>query len=253
MKTLGKIIFGVLITLLIIISIALYFAWSNLDSIAAGAIEKYGSQAIGTPVTVGKVEILLEKGTAQINNLTIGNPQGYQSDHVMEIGTIQAGLDISSLKTNTIVVNEIVIDGAGINAEIKGTQSNLTQIRDNLKQQASSAEPSAQPAETETETTTEQKPAAPGKKFIVKAFRFTNGQATALIDAVNIKQAIKIPDISLQDIGAKSGGVAGSELAQQILQPVIEKVMEQVRNQTGKQAIDTLKETGKKALENLLK
>jgi hypothetical protein len=45
-----------------------------------------------------------------------------------------------------------------------------------------------------------------------------------MFDIANIKRTIDIPDISLHDIGVKSGGVNGAELARQILHPVIEKV-----------------------------
>jgi hypothetical protein len=44
--------------------------------------------------------------------LTIDNPQGYRSDYAAKFKTIKIDLDISSLRTNTIVMNEAIIDGA---------------------------------------------------------------------------------------------------------------------------------------------
>jgi hypothetical protein len=62
----GKIALGVVISILVIVGAALYLVWSNLDRLATGAIENYGSQATGTPVTIGKVDISLRTGTAKL-------------------------------------------------------------------------------------------------------------------------------------------------------------------------------------------
>jgi uncharacterized protein involved in outer membrane biogenesis len=240
MKKRGKIALGVVIAILVIIGIALYLVWSNLGSLVASAIEDYGSQATGTSVTVGKVDISLGTGTAKIDNLTINNPQGYQSNYAAKFRTIKIGLDVSSLRTNTIVMNEAIVDGASVNAELKGTQSNLMQILDNLKHYAGPSKPSQQSAGAQ-------------KKFIIKTFRFTNGQVTALVDAANAKRVINIPNISLHDIGVKSGGVDGAELARQILRPIIEKVLEQARTEAAQKALDVLKKKGQETLQEKLK
>jgi hypothetical protein len=240
MRKRGKIALGVVAAILVIIGIALYLLWSNLDSLVASVIENYGSQATGTSVAVGKVDISLRTGTAELDNLTIDNPQGYQSNYAIKLNTIKIGLDIPSLRTDTFVINEAIVDGASVNAEFKGTQSNLAQIINNLKHYAGPSKPSQQPAGAQ-------------KKFIVKTFRFTNGEATAMVDAINAKQAINIPDISLHDIGVISGGVNGAELARQILLPVIEAVLEQARNEAEQKALYMLKKKAQETLQEKLK
>jgi hypothetical protein len=237
----GKIALGVVIAILVIVGAALYLVWSNLDRLVAGAIENYGSQATGTPVTIGKVDISLRTGTAKLDNLTIDNPQGYRSDYAAKFKTIKIDLDISSLRTNTIVMNEAIIDGASVNAEFKGTQSNLAQLLNNLKRYAGPSKPSP------------QQPAGAQKKFIIKIFRFTNGEATTMVDIANVKRTIDIPDISLHDIGVKSGGVNGAELARQILYPVIEKVLAQARNEAKQKALKILEEKAQETLREKLK
>src|SRR5699024_7634619 len=241
MRTRGKIALGVVITILIIIGIALYLLWSNLDRLVAGTIEDYGSQATGTTVTVGNVDISLRAGTAKLNNLVIGNPPDYQSNYAAKFKMIKVRLDIPSLRTDTIVINEAMIDGASVNAEFKGAQSNLAQILDHLKQYAGPSKPSQQSA------------AGAQKKFVIKTFRFTNGQATAMVDAANVEQTLDIPNIALHNIGVKSGGVNGAELARQILQPVIEKVLERARNEAEQKALGTLKEKAQEILQEKLK
>lgn len=241
MKKGGKIAIGVICAIVIIVAIALYLAWSNLDSLVAGAIEKYGSEATGTSVTVGRVQISLSNGTAELDSLTIGNPSGFKSDYALKFDKIEIGLDTSSLTSDTIVMNNGVVDGASVNAEFKGTgtTSNLSRILDNLKRYAGPSQP-------------EQQPAGAQKKFVVKTFRFTNGKATAIIDAAKARRTINIPDVSVHDIGVKSGGVDAAELARQLLRPVIDKALDRAKAEAKQKAIEALKKKAGEALKKKL-
>lgn len=234
----AKIVLGVVVAILIVIGVALFFVWSNLDSLVASGIENYGSQATGTEVSVGSVRVSLRAGTAELDGLTIDNPRGYQSDYALKFDRIRIGLDIGSLGSNTIVMDNAIVDGASVNAEFQGTQSNLAQIMDNLKRFVGPSKPS-------------QPETGAQKKFIVKTFRLTNGKATAM--AAGAKRSIDIPDISVQDIGVKSGGVNGSELARQILRPIIAKVLEQASGAAKQKALETLKKKAEKTLQDKLK
>ncbi|HET7371401.1 MAG TPA: hypothetical protein VFK45_11250 [Gammaproteobacteria bacterium] len=230
MKKPVKITIGIVVAILIIIGLVFWLVWNSRNNIVASAIETYGSQATGTSVTVGSVDISAN-GTVELNNLTIGNPQGYSSDYALKLKGVRIGLDISSLTSDTIVMNEGVVNGMSVNAEFHGTQSNLSQILDNLQQFIGPSQPQ------------QQQPGAQ-KKFIVKTFRFTDGQATVMLDAANAQRTVQIPDISVHDIGVKTGGVNGAELAKQLLQPVIERILDQVRGAAREKAEDVLQKKG---------
>lgn len=230
MKKPVKMLIGVIVGILIVIGIVFWLVWANRNPIVASAIENYGSQATGTSVTVGSVDLSLRDGTAELHGLTIGNPQGYDSPYALKLKTIRIGLDISSVTSNVIVMNEALIDGMSVYAEIHGRQSNLSQILDNLQQFMGPSQPSQQPAGN--------------KKFILKSARFTNGEATVILDAANARRQIDIPDISVHDIGVKSGGVDAAELAKQLLRPVIERILDEARSAARQKAEDVLQKKG---------
>ena len=81
-----KVLIG-LVVLIIIIAAAIYYVLGNLDSIVEAAIEKHGSAALKTSVDVGSVSINLKEGSAQINDLTIDNPKGFETDYLFFMGT----------------------------------------------------------------------------------------------------------------------------------------------------------------------
>ncbi|HET7569190.1 MAG TPA: hypothetical protein VFK96_01210 [Gammaproteobacteria bacterium] len=247
MKRPVKMIIGVVIAILIVLGIIFWLVWASRNTIIASAIENYGPKLTGTSVSVGKVDLSLGSGTVELHNLTIGNPQGYQSDYALKLKDIKIGLDISSLTSNTIVMNEGIVDGASVNAEFRNGKSNLQQIMDNLQQFIGPSKPNPQQPATQ-------------KKFIVKTARFTNGKAAVMLDKANVNRSINIPDISIHDIGVKTNGVDAAELARQLLQPIIQRVLDAARGQVKQKAEkalqnkeDELKQKAKKKLQDKLK
>ncbi|HET6726364.1 MAG TPA: hypothetical protein VFH85_10215 [Gammaproteobacteria bacterium] len=245
MKKPVKYIIGIVIAILVVIGIVFWLVWANRNSLIADAIENYGSQATGTSVNVGSVN-LSSNGTLELHGLTIGNPQGYNSDYALKLNDIRIGVAISSITSDTIVMNEGVVDGMSVNAEFQGRQSNLSQIMDNLQRFIGPSKPQQQPAAQ--------------KKFIVKTFRFTNGQATVALDSANARRSIRIPDISVRDIGVKTGGVNAAELAKQLLRPVLQRILDEARGAAREKAEDVLQKKGqelkqkaKKKLQDKLK
>lgn len=65
-----------------------------------------------------------------------------------------------------------------------------------------------------------------------------------ILDAANARRQIDIPDISVHDIGVKSGGVDAAELAKQLLRPVIERILDEARSAARQKAEDVLQKKG---------
>jgi hypothetical protein len=218
---------------------------SHINGIVASAIETYGSEATGTSVSVGSVDVSITKGRAELHNLKIGNPDGYDSPYAIKLETVRVGLDISSLKTDTIVMNQAVVEGASVYAEMQGRHSNLSQILDNVEHFVGPSKPQQQPAGN--------------KKFVVKTAQLKNTQTTVMLDKLDKKRRIEIPDISVHNIGVKSGGVDAAGLIKQLLRPVIKRVLNQARTSVKQKALekahkklDQLKGKARKKLGNKL-
>ena len=78
MKT-GRMILVVLGVAVIVVAAAVFLLISNLDAIVKAALEKYGSEATGSAVTVDSVRISLREGSGSISGFSIGNPPGFST------------------------------------------------------------------------------------------------------------------------------------------------------------------------------
>jgi len=126
-----KILIGVA-GLAIVIAGGLAFVWSNLDGIVKDSIQTYGSQATQTEVRVAGVKLELEAGKAAISGLTVANPAGFSDPNIFELGNIVTKIDVSTIRQNPIVIDEIIISAPVIVYEIN--KSGLSNV-DVLKKQ----------------------------------------------------------------------------------------------------------------------
>ena len=88
--TISGIVLGVIVVLLVIV----YF---SLSLILKSSVQTFGSMVMGVPVTVDSIVLEPFKGALRINNLTVGNPDGYSSPHAFKLGKFEAAVVPSSL------------------------------------------------------------------------------------------------------------------------------------------------------------
>lgn len=241
----GKILLGVFGTVIVLVIIITIVVFTNLNRGLKYAVEEYGPSVTGTPVNLNQVDVALFSGKAELHGLEIGNPKEFESDYAFKLNDVMVSLVPESLTSDTIVVEKIVVGGASLNAEFDGTKSNLQQILNNLKKASGPSTQGEQPAGG----------AEPGKakKFIVKEFRFTGGEATVLSDIANVQRSVNIPAIEVHDIGNASGGVTVAELAEQLLRPVIDKTLEKAKTEVLQQGTEQIKQKAQEKLEEKLK
>jgi len=121
----------ILLALLVIIIIAgaggAYFVINKLDSIIAQTIEKEGSAALNTRVSVSQVTTQLKDGKASIAGITIANPSGYTNQNALSLNSISAEVDYKQQIIKLISINQPII-----NAELKGSSSNFQDLLDGI-------------------------------------------------------------------------------------------------------------------------
>ena len=88
--TISGIVLGVIVVLLVIV----YF---SLSLMLKSSVQTFGSMVMGVPVTVDSIVLEPFKGALRINNLTVGNPDGYSSPHAFKLGKFEAAVVPSSL------------------------------------------------------------------------------------------------------------------------------------------------------------
>lgn len=243
MSRLGKISFGLIGTVIVLVIIVIVLAFMNLDRGLKYAVEHYGPSVTGTPVNLNQVDVALFSGKAELHGLKVGNPAGFDSGYAFKLNDIKVDLVPKSLASDTIVINELLVDGASLNAQFRGMQSNLQQILDNIKESSKSSTQEGQPAGK----------AEPGeaKKFIVKEFRFTNGEVAVSSDIANVQRTAKIPTVEVHDLAA--GGVTLAELTEQLLRPVIAKAIETAKTEALQQGTEQIKQKAQEKLQEKLK
>ena len=200
--------FGVIFVLLI--AGVLYVA-SNLDSIVKDVIEDQGSAALDTPVRVGSVSVALTDGAASISGLRIGNPDGFDSDYAVSLGSISASLDIASLNTDVIRITNVDVADAHIVAEQRGGRLNLKALLDGL------------PESSGTEEANEADES--GKQVIIDRFTLTN-PTLDLVGFGDYDTTIEMGDVRVNNIGSSTAGAEVADAAQQLLSPILAAAIE---------------------------
>ena len=122
--TISGIVLGVIVVLLVIV----YF---SLSLILKSSVQTFGSMVMGVPVTVDSIVLEPFKGALRINNLTVGNPDGYSSPHAFKLGKFEAVVVPSSLfGGDKMIIDKLAIDGVELNMETNFLRSNLSEIPD---------------------------------------------------------------------------------------------------------------------------
>lgn len=232
------------LVLLAVIGVGAYVV-INSGSLIKTAVERLGPQILGVPVSLGSAEISLTDGSGALNNLVIGNPEGFEGPHSMRIGRVALALDPSQISGDLVVIRDLSIDGAEVAIVAKGTSTNLQTIMDNLDS-GETAEPA--PADDP----------ASEMKLIIDQFAFTNAKTSLSSDLIG-DTSVQIPDINLSGIGRKTSGVTAQEAVKQLLRPILRSSTEAVVNagidvEGMKQgAMDKVNETVSEGLKGLFK
>ena len=200
--------------LVVIIVAAVIYILSSLDTIVAGAIQKYGSQVTQTPVSVSSLNIDLKAGAADIKQLSVGNPDGFSAPDIFTLGGISTKLDVNSVRSDPIIIEEILIDKPDVFYEInKAGESNIKVLQNNIAQSTGGSGKAADASES----------SAP--KLVIRKLVIEGGKIDAIVAALgNKSHSAKLPRIQLNNIGGKSGGATGAEIARQVTNAIIAEV-----------------------------
>ncbi len=213
MKAVKGVLVG-LVVLVVLVAGILFYVWSSLDSIVAAAIEKYGSEATGTEVTVDSVKLELAQGSGVISGLSVANPPGFSEPNVFTLGKIGTKLDIATLTQDPVVIEEIYVGAPQVYFEINEQgKSNVKALQDNMASTAP-AEAPAEPKKAEAEV-----------KLIIRRLVMEGGTLDAKVAAAPEKnRTVELPRIEIRSIGEKQGGATGGEIARVVLNELIKQV-----------------------------
>lgn len=187
-------------------------------------------------------------GHIRINNLFIGNPEGFSSKHLVKIDQFEIVLDISTLESETLMINEILIQKPRVAYErqirtdnIKALQASIEGAIARRKEDLGRKE--SQPDELKAE---EAAPvtadAGTEQKVIIGHLLVSNGLVKAKISALP-SAPIPLPDIEKFNMGKEQGGTSLTEASTALFETFYDAIIGSVGSATGL-ATDTLKGAG---------
>lgn len=175
-----------------IIVIAL-FGSKMLNSGIKKGVETFGPRVTQTSVTLGAVDISVFSGAGKLTGLNVGNPEGFKSENIFALGEIDVDVQVSSLLSDKIIVEHVIIKNPAISYETRLSNSNVKQLLKNIE---AFTGPSAPAEDVPAEETPES---GPGKQVVIRKV-IVEG-ATVYVGVLGVGQAIPLPRIELNDIG----------------------------------------------------
>lgn len=241
-----KILVRVIIGVVALGIIALVAVFLSLNGIVKRGVEKVGPMITKVDVKLGAAEISPFSGSGRLTKLVVANPDGFKAPHSISVGDAKMGIQIGSVMSDVIVINEINVKDAEIWLEGSLQGNNLTKLLDNIT--GSSAEAGNQPKPKGA-------PPEPGaskssKKFIVKDFVLDGTKVDVSLDLPVVghqSMTLSLPALHLQNIGEAEHGVTAEQLTEQIAKPLINNVITAATEQVGKLG-GNLKDVGKNGL-----
>jgi hypothetical protein len=236
---LKRIVLAVIAVLVLAAAGVTWLVMTKGNQFVASAIERYGSAATGTNVSVGSVELALTQGRGDIKGLTIGNPPGYSSSYFLKVDNIALTLDLGSLAGSVPVVKEALVESAHLNAEQRGQTTNLMDIEQRI----------TGPAAAKGSPQTAGKSQA---RIIIDRFRLTHGRITLTSELLKHPEELELADVSIDGIGRASGGVTYEQAAAAVLDPILRATRTAVEARLRKAAEDAARDKAESALRDRL-
>lgn len=229
------------------VAVGLVFLVSNLNALVAKIVEDEGSEVTATEVAVSGVDISLREGRAEMAGLTIASPREFEAREAFSLGGIVVDIDVESLRSDPLVIEEIRVQAPVVNAEIhRDGSSNITALQKNVQQYA--ARFAGDGGENKSSGD-----AADQKRLRIKRFVFEAGRIG--VDASDLglePRTLDLPSIRLDDIGGPQGALP-QEIARAVLGALTQQATTTIaRAEIKAQVKDAVAEEVETKVKNLL-
>ncbi len=214
-----KIILWLVIGVLALIVVGVIVVGFSLDKIVKTGLETVGPKMTQTKLTVDSVNLSLLGGSAGINGLVLGNPDGFKTTQAISVGKAAVSIVPRSIMADKIIIHSVEVRAAEITFEGNPFgANNLKKIMDNVNETAGAS------AGTKPETSPAGKPTGAARKLQVDDFLISGAKVHASITGipgVDVKEiTVTIPDIHFSNLGQGPEGITAGELTQKVLKEV---------------------------------
>ncbi len=191
-----RIIRNILITLVILIGLAVTAIYFSINPLIEKTITTVGSNVLETNVNVAKVDFSPFNGNLTIKGLSVANPAGFSTGNAIYLGEATIKIDKSSIPTNKIIIEKIIIDSPEINIVGKPGSTNLATLKNTItgEKTASIEQPTTKNSNTVSASNNNQ-------KVEIKYFSFKNGKVSASFEGLANTKSVDLPTIEMHNIG----------------------------------------------------
>ena len=195
-----------LIAIVVLVAVgagAAYYLSSNAGGIIRDGVVEYLPPMIGADVELARVNLDARAGSASLNNLVIYNPEGFNSDHAFKIDNMSLKLDIQSLTSDVIHINEVRLEAPDMIYEIGRNGNNVGRLQENVTKYVESLNLESSDSEL---------------KYIIDHVYINGTKVKIVSDLLGGRGAgVTLPDLHITDIGKRENGAIATDVLKQIL------------------------------------
>jgi hypothetical protein len=204
-----KVCLALLVVVVLGIGALAYYA----DRVIGSAIEVAGERALGVRVRVGVVLLRPLAGRFGLTSLEVANPPGFETPHFMKLGEARVNVGLAQLREQPIAIERVELSDIDVNLERARGKTNYGEI---LGNQSKGAAPERGGAEAPA-----QESPVIVRELLIREVRAhvqlaPGGELTAV--------EVAIPELRLENLGAKEGGIPAGELVQIATDAILEAV-----------------------------
>jgi uncharacterized protein involved in outer membrane biogenesis len=205
---------GLVVLLLLVVVVVGFF----LGDVVKVGMETIGPKVTQTTLTVSSVHIGILTGSASVNDLVLGNPEGYTSPSSISVGKTSVRVAPFSVLSGKIVIKSVELHQPEITFEGNPFgANNFKKIMDNVNAFTGGATPATKaPAGTK-----------PAKKLEVDDFLISG--ATVHFNGATLP----LPEIHFTDLGTGPDGITAGDLVKKVLGEITDATLKEVISSAG--------------------
>lgn len=190
---------------LVIVLGGILFVSLSIDGIVKSQLEGTLSATMKTEVEVEDVDISILGGESEIEGLSIKNPEEFTDRDAIYLDEMYMDLDVRSLLSEQITIEEFIIEGPEIFVEQKGIGVNLRELNNNMSEGSDSEDS--------------------GKGMIIEQLVVENGtiEVSTEIEKERTVTA-ELDQLEVNGIGKANSGTVQQGI-RQVMKPIIDEAL----------------------------
>jgi hypothetical protein len=211
-----KILKWLAIVVVVLLVLGVGVTWIFFDPLVSSAIEKGSTYATGVDTKVAHVSASPVAGKFGLEGLSLANPPGFRDEPFVSLGSAHAAWQNGTLLSDTIEMDEFVVQDVVVNLERANGKTNYGTILDHLSQvSGEKPEPEKKPEPDKTKGQ---------KNLIIKKIEIKNVRATLYLP--NLPSIpVTVPSLVIDDF--RSNGTT-TEIVGKLTSEVLHSILASV-------------------------